>query len=128
MSKAELSDPRTYAIIGAGIEIHNHLGCGFLEAVYHEALQIEFPNKGIPFEHEVEISISYRGSQLNKTYRADFLCFGEIIVEVKAVKEITSLHEAQLINYLKATGKEAGLILNFGAESLEYRRYNNKNL
>jgi GxxExxY protein len=118
----EQRDPQTYAIIGAAMEIHRTLGHGFLEAVYQEAAVIEFPLRQIPFEREVLFEIHYKGTLLNTRYRADFVCFGNIIVEFKAQSQLTSADEAQLINYLKATGFQRGLLINFGAPSLEYKR------
>ena len=115
-------DPQTYAIIGAAIEIHRQLGHGFLEAVYQEAAIIEFPLKQIPFEKEVALPIQYRGITLPTHYRADFVCFSEIIVEFKALSRLSSVGEAQLLNYLKATGLKRGLLINFGASSLQYKR------
>ncbi|MCE7987253.1 MAG: GxxExxY protein [Caldilinea sp. CFX5] len=119
------TDPRTYAIIGACMEVHQQLGHGFLELVYHEALKIEFPLRQVSFLSEVELPVWYKGRQLPTVYRADFICFHEIIIEIKAIKEITKIEEAQLINYLKATGKPIGLLINFGSKSLEYRRFAN---
>lgn len=116
-------DPRTHAIIGAAMEVHRRLGCGFLEAVYQEALAIEFEEKGVPFRREVEMPISYKGRRLRTEYRADFVCFDAVIVEVKALARCGGAEEAQIINYLRATGKEVGLLLNFGAVSLDYKRF-----
>jgi GxxExxY protein len=118
----EQRDPQTYAIIGAAMEIHRTLGHGFLEAVYQEAAVIEFPLHQIPFECEVLFEIHYKGTLLNTHYRADFVCFSSIIVEFKAQSQLTSADEAQLLNYLKATGYPRGLLINFGASSLEYKR------
>jgi GxxExxY protein len=115
-------DERTYAIIGAAMEVHKQLGSGFLEAVYQEALDIEFSLRSIPFVKEVALPIEYKGQQLQTIYRADFICFENVIVELKAIKKLGGLEEAQLLNYLKATGYPVGLILNFGSSSLEYER------
>lgn len=115
-------DPETYAIIGAAMEVHRELGCGFLEVPYQEALAQELNEGGIPFAREATLLILYKGRPLDCLYRADFICFGTIIVELKAIKTISSIEEAQLLNYLKATGHERGLLLNFGAPSLQIKR------
>ena len=107
------------------MEVHRRLGAGFLEALYQEALSIGLHENGIPFAREVEIPIVYRDRQLACTYRADFVCFGDIIVELKAIKQITEVERAQTINYLKATGKKRGMLLNFGAASLQKERFAN---
>jgi GxxExxY protein len=122
MKASEERDPQTYAIIGAAMEIHRQLGHGFLEAVYQEAAVIEFPLRNIPFEKEVKLPIQYKGNKLPTQYRADFVCFSEIIVEFKALSRLSSVEEAQLLNYLKATGLKRGLSINFGASSLQYKR------
>ena len=116
-----MTDQRTYKIIGAAIEVHKELGCGFLEAVYQEALNREFSAQEIPFKSQPTIQISYKGQPLDKTYQPDFVCFDEVIVEIKALAKLTGIEEAQLINYLKATGLKVGLLLNFGAKSLEHK-------
>jgi GxxExxY protein len=115
-------DPQTYAIIGAAMEIHRQLGHGFLEAVYQEAAVIELSLAKISFEREVHLPIRYKGTILPSQYRADFICFSEIIVEFKALSNITRNEEAQVLNYLKATGFHRGLLINFGAPSLQYKR------
>ena len=102
--------------------VHRELGAGFLEAVYQEALELEFRYTGIPSLREVELPVRYRGELLTTGYRADFLCYETIIVELKAIERMTSREESQLLNYLKASGKEKGLLINFGSGSLEYKR------
>jgi GxxExxY protein len=122
MTQKDKNDPRTYAIIGAAIRVHNELGCGFLESVCQEALSHEFAAQQIPFAAQVELPIAYRGRLLNASFRADFICFKEVIVEVKALSTLSGVEDAQVINYLKATGMEVGLLLNFGSRSLQHRR------
>ncbi|MGI6100434.1 MAG: GxxExxY protein [Kiritimatiellia bacterium] len=111
-----------YAIVGAAIEVSNELGTGFLEAVYQEALAIELCSRRIPFTAQPTINIAYKGVALAKSYVPDFLCYDCIIVEIKAIKKLTSVEDAQLLNYLKATGKTAGVLLNFGTPKLEWKR------
>ena len=118
----DAKDPRTYAIIGAAMAVHGKLGCGFLEAVYNKAFAVELEFRGIPYQREVEFPLFYRGQSLDTPYRADFICSGSVIVELKALARTTRLEESQVINYLKASGHEVGLLLNFGARSLEFQR------
>lgn len=115
-------DPQTYEIIGAAMEVHRQLGHGFLEAVYQEALAIELVKRDIPFEREAAGPVEYKGNRLQCCYRADFICFEEIVVELKAINQLTGVDEAQVINELKATGLHRGLLLNFGTPGLEYKR------
>jgi GxxExxY protein len=115
-------DPETYAVIGAAMEVHRQLGHGFLEAVYQEALALEMTARKIPFKREVSLPVEYKGQRLACSYRADFVCYESVIVELKAINQLTGADEAQLINEPKATGLHRGLLLNFGAPSLEYKR------
>ena len=117
-----MRDERTYKIIGAAMEVHKVLGCGFLENVYQEALGREFDTQEVPFRSQPVVKIFYKDSPLDKVYQPDFLCYEEVIVEIKALAKLTGIEEAQLINYLKATGLKIGLLLNFGGKSLEYKR------
>lgn len=111
-----------YRIIGACMEVHGELGPGFLEAVYEEATSIEFRQGKIPFRQQPPLKIYYKGIKLEKSYCPDFICFGEIIVELKAAKMLHSEHYAQVLNYLKATNSRLGLLINFGADRLEFKR------
>ena len=105
------------------MEVHRQLGCGFLEPVYQEALSIEFTNRKIPFVRELKLQLEYKGFPLESKYCPDFICFNSIVVELKALARTSGTEEAQVINYLKATGHEVGLLINFGARSLEHRRF-----
>ena len=104
----------SYAINGAAMQVYNVLGHGFLESVYQEALAIEFTKRGIPYQREKELKIYYDGKELQQTYRADFVCYDDIIVEIKAVSELDGSHRSQVYNYLKSTGFKLGLLINFG--------------
>ena len=112
----------SYRIMGACFEVYKEKGCGFLEAVYQDALEREFVERGIPYEREHALPVFYKGHPLTATYRADFLCFGSVIVELKALQKLSSIEESQVINYLKASGLHKALLLNFGAPSLEHKR------
>jgi GxxExxY protein len=103
----------SYTIRGAIYEVHRVLGCGYLESVYHEALTIEFMQRGIPFVTKAPIDINYKGVVLSRGFVADFICYSEVILEIKAVKTIEDIHKAQVINYLKATGCKVGFLVNF---------------
>lgn len=111
-----------FDIIGACMELHRELGKGYSEAVYQHALEIVFEEKGIPAEREVLLPIYFHGRKLEKLYKADFLVFDEIILELKAVSELLPEHRAQLINYLKITKKKVGLLVNFAKPSLQFER------
>lgn len=112
-----------YAIIGAAIEVHKELGPGFLEAVYQEAYGIEMGTRSLPHEQKKRLRIRYKNEYLKKEYEADFIVFGEIIVEIKAQKKLTGEDEGQLINYLRATGYRVGVLINFGSHGkLEWIR------
>ncbi|MFQ5714758.1 MAG: GxxExxY protein [Candidatus Scalinduaceae bacterium] len=116
-------DKRTFRIIGAAMEVHKELGCGFSEAVYQEALEVEFKNQEIRYNSQPVIDVFYKGQPLVKKYQPDFICFDEVIVEIKALEKLSGIEESQIINYLKATGLKVGLLVNFGSKSLEYKRY-----
>lgn len=123
MNNLTQRDPRTYTIIGVAMEVHRQLGCGFLEAVYQEAFALELKNQGVPFSRELKFPVTYKGQLLNSYYIPDFICFGQVIVELKALSRLGSMEASQLINYLKVTGYHTGLLLNFGTRSLEKRRF-----
>jgi GxxExxY protein len=115
----------TYKIIGAAMEVHRTLGMGFLESVYQEALEVEMTKRNIPFIPQHKIQIKYKDVLLNQYYITDLFCYDKIIVELKAVSAILPEHEAQIINYIHATGMKLGMLLNFGEESLYYKRFPN---
>jgi GxxExxY protein len=122
VADSPINDRETYAIIGAAMTVHGELGCGFLEAVYRAALCIEFRYRSIPFADEVALPIGYRGQRLPLQYRVDFVCCESVLVEVKAASALGPVDHAQMINYLRASGHRRGLLLNFEAPSLQYRR------
>ena len=115
-------DDETRNIIGAAFAVHNEIGGGFLEPVYRHALSIELAERSIPFAREVKLPIAYHGKVLPVTYRVDFICYGNIIVEIKAIERITAGAHAQAINYVKAAKHERGLLINFGPCSVQYKR------
>ena len=117
----------TYKIIGCAMEVHAELGDGFLESVYQEALSIVFDEKNIPYEQEKVLKIFFREKTLKKKFQADFYCYDNIIVETKATRELTNSDLSQVLNYLKATDKEIGLLINFGTKHLQYKRIIRKN-
>jgi len=121
-TSADHVDAQTYAIIGAAMEVHRALGAGFLEGVYQEALAIEFATRAIPHKCQAPLKIFYRGTELTTHYKADFVCHDHIIVELKAQTRLTSADQAQVVNYLKASRLDRGLLLNFGTSSLEHKR------
>jgi len=112
----------SYKIIGAAMEVHKDLGAGFLESVYQEAFELELQKQNIPYEREALLNIYYKGTKLKKRYSADFVCFEKIVVEIKALGELNTDHEAQILNYLKTSGLKLGLLINFGSRSMQYRR------
>ena len=105
---------QTYEIIGACSEVYNNKGCGFLEAVYQECLEIELQLRSVAFVPRPRLNLEYKGHPLMQVYEPDFLCFDKVVVEIKAVSQITDEHRAQLLNYLHATGRDIGLLVNFG--------------
>ena len=113
-----------YQIIGAAMDVYYRLGRGFSEPVYQEAFEIELGRRGIPFKAQDEVKIYYKGQALNKFYKPDVICFGQIIAELKVCDRLTGIEESQILNYLKATQKHVGLLINFGsAVRLEWKRY-----
>ena len=113
MNRKLIFPEESYAIQGALFEVANTMGTGFLEEVYQECVEKELSFRGIPYESQKQLSLTYKGEPLHKTYRADVVCYGKIILELKAVKRILPEHEAQVINYLKATGFPLALLVNF---------------
>ena len=115
-------DPQTFAIIGAAMEVHRELRHGFLEAVYQDALAAEFALQNIPFEREKLLRVSYKGGILPSFYKADFVCFGSVLIECKALQALGGVEEAQVLNYLRIVGLSRAVLLNFGKRFLEYKR------
>ncbi len=108
----------THALLGACFEVYKEKGCGFLEAVFQECLELELADRGIPFQAQIPLQLRYKGRPQRQTYQPDFLCFDKVIMEIKAVTKLTDEHRAQLRNYLKATGCRVGLLVNFGHHPL----------
>ena len=118
-----MRDQKTFAVSGAAMEVHSELGCGFLEAVYQEAMEKELAYQEIPYKSQPPVRIKYKGEPLKKKYEPDFLCYDKVIVEIKAMDKLSSNEHAQIINYLKAAKFKVGLLVNFGSKSLEHKRF-----
>jgi GxxExxY protein len=112
----------SYSIIGAAMAVHRELGCGFLESVYQESLEEELKIESIPYTREVQLDVHYKDKLLSKSFKADFLCYDKVIIELKACSSLDPSHYSQLVNYLKASNHKLGLLINFGKSSLEYKR------
>ncbi|MBQ9641053.1 MAG: GxxExxY protein [Bacteroidaceae bacterium] len=112
----------SYAIIGAALEVHKILGCGFAEKVYQDALEIEFTQRNIPFQREKHLPVSYKGLQIKHDFFADFICYDKIVIECKAVAGLLPIHQVQTLNYLKIGQFKLGLLINFSQQNLEYKR------
>ena len=112
----------SFKLVGAAMEVHKIIGCGFTEQIYQEALEEEFRLRDIPYQRERTLHVNYKGRILTKEFRPDFICYDSIIVELKAVDELVDEHISQVYNYLKASGFQLGLLINFGKKSLEYKR------
>lgn len=122
MSEKLILSDKSFKIIGAAMEVHNTIGCGFTEPLYQEAFEEELRLRGIPYQREKTFHVVYKGKKLNKEFRPDFVCYDEIIIELKAVHDLVDEHYSQVYNYLKATGLRLGMLINFGKKSLEYKR------
>jgi len=112
----------SYQIIGCAMRVHAELGCGFLEAVYQEALEVMFQVESLPYKREPILKIQFLGKPLNKEYSPDFICYDKIVLELKAQNELVGINRAQTLNYLKAARMKVGLLFNFGATHLQYER------
>ena len=124
MKEELLYKDEVYAIVGAAIEVHKELGPGFLEEVYQEALEMELAMRELPFQSQVPLRLYYKKKRMKKEYRADYLSYDKIIVEIKALKNLSGKEEAQILNYLKATGFRVGVLINFGSHGrLEWKRF-----
>ncbi len=127
MSAEIIHKEESYRIMGAAFEVYKEKGCGFLEAVYQECLAIEFEDQNIPAIEKSPLALHYKGRKLKQRYEPDFICYEAIVVEIKAAKEVTDKHRSQVINYLKATGKELGILINFGHyPKVQYERFVNQ--
>lgn len=123
MNKVEiLYKEESFNIVGAAMEVHRIIGCGFTEPIYQKALEEEFKLRGIPYQREKTIHVTYKGKVLSRDFRPDFICYDKIIVELKAVDDLVDEHFSQVYNYLKATGLQLGLLINFGKKSLDHKR------
>ncbi|HLZ75908.1 GxxExxY protein [Phenylobacterium sp.] len=119
-----LYENEAFQIRGAAFEVYRAMGAGFLEAVYQECLEVEFANRGVPFEARRPLALAYKGQLLQQTYVADFFCYDRIIVELKSVRTIAPEHRAQTVNYLRVTNMKLGLLINFGASpKIEMERF-----
>ena len=125
MGEKLLYSDETYKLIGLCMKVHRELGCGFLEPVYQEAFEMLLKAEGVPYQREKQLPIYFMGQKLTKEYFADFVCYDKIILEFKAVSSLTAAHEAQLMNYLKASKMRMGLLCNFAETSFVYRRFVN---
>ena len=123
VEKELLCKDEAYQIIGAAMAVHNELGSGMREIVYGDALEIEFKLRGIPFQREQTFNVVYKGVELQHKFKCDFVCFKNIIVELKAEKGLTDIDRSQIINYLKITKYPLGILINFDESSLMYERY-----
>lgn len=121
----DVEDPYTYAVIGAMMEVHSVLGPGYLERIYQEALANELTRRKIPFEREVELGVVYKGDLLDAAYRADFVCHGRVLLELKALDSLRAPEKAQALHYLKCAGLPIAILANFGEPSLAWRRFFN---
>ena len=120
---SQQDDPETYKIIGVAYKVHGELGCGFLEAVYQDAFEVELLKQGLMYQRELKLDIYYSGEKLNSFYKADFICYGTLLVELKALTKLSGTEESQVLNYLKATGLKKALLINFGLSSIQIKRF-----
>ena len=119
----QFNDPQTYTILGVAMAVHRQLGNGFRESIYQEAFATTLAARGIPFAAQAFLPVAYNGRRLSTSFRADFVCYDQVIVEIKALASVAGPAHAQVLNYLKASGLERGLLINFGAARLEWRRF-----